>query len=160
VKAALELIAGETGKSGDVSQSQLIFGNNLIPNSLTASRIFLHHTKMPPKGQKRKSVAATSPKSKKQKPSPSADIPEKYIRQQAEEFLQSLHISTSPPPSSKDVLQLLVACLILSARMTESISTKTFVILKNEYDDCDFETLTKASWDDLCGVCNGCRKIY
>lgn len=114
---------------------------------------------MPPKSRKRKSVTATSPKSKKQKPSPRVDIPEKYIRQQAEEFLQSLHISTSSPPSSKDVLQLLVACLILSARMNESISTKTFVILKIEYDDCDFETLTKASWNDLCGVCNNCRKI-
>jgi hypothetical protein len=114
---------------------------------------------MPPKGRKRKSVTTTSPNSKKQKLSPGADIPEKYIRQQAEEFLKSLHISTSSPPSSKDVLQLLVACLILSARMNESISTKTFVTLKNEYDDCDFETLTKARWDDLCGVPNDCRKI-
>lgn len=108
---------------------------------------------MPPKGRKRKSAAATSPKSKKPKTNGESEIPEKYIRQQAEEFLQSLHISTATPPSSKDVLQLLVACLILSARMNETISTKTFVILKNEYDDCDFGTLSKASWDDLCGVC-------
>src|SRR5579859_5250302 len=109
---------------------------------------------MPPKGRKRKSTTAASPKSKKPKPNvPKAEIPAKYIRKQAEEFLQSLHISTVTPPSSKDVLQLLVASLILSARMNESISTKTFVILKIEYDDCDFETLRKASWDDLCGVC-------
>ena len=110
---------------------------------------------MPPKARKRKSASGASPNSKKLKPSgPVAEIPEKYVRQQAEEFLQSVHISASTPPSSKDVLQLLVACLILSARMSESISTKTFVILKNEYDDCDFETLRKARWDDLCGVRN------
>jgi hypothetical protein len=108
---------------------------------------------MPPKGRKRKSAADASPSPKKAKGSPESEIPEKYIRQQAEEFLQSLHISTSAPPTARDVLQLLVACLILSARINESISTKTFVVLKIEYDDCDFETLSKASWDDLCGVC-------
>jgi len=88
----------------------------------------------------------------REKKAKTEEIPDEYVRRQAKEFLDSLQISESQPPSWKVVLQLLIASLLLSARMSQDISTRTFVLLKDEYDRCDFEKLSKATWDELCDV--------
>ena len=85
-------------------------------------------------------------------PTTSSDIPEKYISQEAEEFLDSLKLSKAKPPSSKTLLQLLVASLILSARMSKNISVRSFLLLSDKYDGCEFEKLNNSSWNELCDV--------
>ena len=89
---------------------------------------------------------------KRQKTDDEMKIPDKYVMQQADEFLESLQISKTKPPSSKSVLQLLIASLLISARMREQISVRTFLLLKDKYDGCDFEKLSAATWRELVEV--------
>jgi len=119
---------------------------------------------MPPKKRKAGTATAAAARSKRTKPSQekpapptesaptSTEIPEKYIRQEAEEFLDSLKIAKSKPPSANQVLQLLVASLILSARMSENISVRSFLLLSDKYNGCELDKLSKASWNELCDV--------
>jgi endonuclease III len=100
---------------------------------------------MPPKRRKRTAAARESPRKKAK-----LEIPDKYVKQQAGEFLEGLEIPTKKPPSESSVLHLLIASLILSARMSENISTKSFILVKNEYPD--LQSLSKASWNELCDV--------
>ena len=107
---------------------------------------------MPRSKAKQKVSGNVSSTTKKRKRVDASEIPEKYVMQQAEEFLDSLRISKSRRPSSKTVLQLLIASLLLSARIRESISVKTFLLLKKKYGECDLEKLSSANWNDLCEV--------
>ena len=104
---------------------------------------------MPPKKMKRKAASDTSSVAKKKRKESAIEIPDKYVMQEAKEFLDSMQIPKTRPPSAKSVLQLLVASLLLSARMRENISTRTFLLLKDRYSGCDFKSLSAATWSDL-----------
>ena len=116
---------------------------------------------MPRSKAEHKIPAKISSTTKKRTRVEASEIPDKYVMQQAEEFLDSLKISKSRPPSSKSVLQLLIASLLISARIREGVSLKTFLLLKEKYDGCDLEKLSSASWSDLCEVyrCNCIPKV-
>jgi len=82
---------------------------------------------MPPKWRKRKAPKRSgSVKETRTDTESETNVGDKYVRQQAEEFLENLQIPTTKPPSENAVLQLLVAALILSARISESIGIKSF----------------------------------
>jgi len=106
---------------------------------------------MPPKWRKRKAPKSSgSVKRTRTDIGSESNVGDKYVRQQAEEFLENLQIPTTKPPSENAVLQLLVTVIILSARISKSIGTKSFILLKDEFGDLD--KLSAASWDQLCDV--------
>ena len=107
---------------------------------------------MAPKRTRRADHSTRTAPTKRQKTEDEVKIPDKYVMQQAEEFLESLQISKAKPPSSKSVLQLLIASLLISARMREQISVRTFLLLKDKYDGCDFKKLSAATWRQLVEV--------
>lgn len=106
---------------------------------------------MPPK-RKRKALGGSTKAKKAKTEETKSEIPEKYVKQQADEFLESLQISKDKHPSSKSVLQLLIASLLFSARISENISKQSYYTLKNKYHDLDFQEISKASWNELCEV--------
>jgi hypothetical protein len=87
---------------------------------------------MPPKRRKRTAAARESPRKKAK-----LEIPDKYVKQQAGEFLEGLEIPTKKPPSENSVLHLLIASLILSARMSENISTNYSYSLRMSIQICN-----------------------